>query len=239
MRAGRRPGGRTRRSRSSSPGASRRSGGRGPCRPLDPGTKWTRSPPRSACGLPVAVVEGERLGRRVAMRPLDDVPREEDAAVRVAAAGRASSSRWRMAWPRTSMPTSARIRFASSRMRAMRSGSRTVRVGRMGGLRIRGRGRPWRRVPCPPRRFSIGVKGIRVSGSLGPRGSVRPAGPERGRGLGGLGPPPKVPVSARIGLGLSRLSKIRGPRCRTWPRRGPIERFAHHGSSEPHGEHRG
>ena len=50
--------------------------------------------------------------------------------------------------PRTSMPTSARIRFASSRMRAMRSGSRIERVGRMGPASIPAHGPVLGARPC-------------------------------------------------------------------------------------------
>ena len=46
-------------------------------RPDEPGTKWTRSPPMSACGLAVPVVQPERRRRRRDRR-LDDVAREED-----------------------------------------------------------------------------------------------------------------------------------------------------------------
>ena len=47
-------------------------------RPDEPGTKWTRSPPMSACGLPGAVVQDERPGR-VGDGPLHDLARKEDA----------------------------------------------------------------------------------------------------------------------------------------------------------------
>ena len=83
----------------------------------------------------LAVEQGERA-RRGLDRLLDDIAGEEDPAVRVL--GQAvSRRRWRRPAPRTSMPTSARIRFASSRMRAMRSGSSIEMVGRMGLASIR------------------------------------------------------------------------------------------------------
>ena len=109
----------------------RRSGGRATLRPDEPGTKWTRSPPRSACGLPSrsksvkafgAVGDGRARRRRAGRGP----------ARPSASRGRPwSSSRWRIPDPRISMPTSARTRFASSRIRPMRSSSRTVSVGRI------------------------------------------------------------------------------------------------------------
>ena len=48
------------------------------------------------------------------------------------AAGRPRARRRRISGPRTSMPGSARIRFASSTMRSMSSSDRTVRRGRTG-----------------------------------------------------------------------------------------------------------
>ena len=47
-------------------------------RPDEPGTKWTRSPPRSACGSPARSYRTNELGS-VGDRPLDDVAREQDA----------------------------------------------------------------------------------------------------------------------------------------------------------------
>ena len=45
-------------------------------RPDEPGTKWTRSPPRSACGSPARSYRTNELGAD-GDRPLDDLPREE------------------------------------------------------------------------------------------------------------------------------------------------------------------
>src|ERR1035437_9330405 len=101
-------------------------------RPLEPGTKWTRSPPMSACAAPsrsysqndfgAVLIAASTTSRGKRIRPFASWGRPR------------SISSWRMAGPRISIPISARTRSASSRIRSMSTGPRTVRDGRTRGL---------------------------------------------------------------------------------------------------------
>ena len=117
---------------SESPGAPRPCGGRGPSGPLEPGMKWTRSSPMSARSLAGPVEQLERR-RRGPDRLLDDRPREQDPAVRRAAAGRPRSGAG--ASRRRGSRTRARRGPASPRRRSrpISSGSRMFRPGRIAG----------------------------------------------------------------------------------------------------------
>ena len=72
--------------------------------------------------LAVAVVERERF-RRGRDRAVDDLGREQHAAVRRPSAGPRRAGAGASSRPRMSMPVSAMMRFASARMEAIRSGS--------------------------------------------------------------------------------------------------------------------
>ena len=103
-------GGRTRRSRSCRRDGSRRCGDRGPGARDEPGTKWTRSPPRSAWGVAVAVVQPERRRAR-RDRPLHDVAREEDPVAGGVEGQAGLDQPLAHPGPRISIPISARMRM--------------------------------------------------------------------------------------------------------------------------------
>src|SRR6266550_6044957 len=98
-------------------------------RPDEPGTKWTRSPPRSAWGAPSRSYRTKEPGASAMARSTTSRGKR----IRPASVcGRpASSSRRRISGPRISKPTSARTRFASSTIRPINSSSRMFRLGRM------------------------------------------------------------------------------------------------------------
>ncbi len=122
--------GRTPRSRSSSPGAPRRSGGRG--------SSARSSRARSGRGRRRCRRAGCRRGRR-ARRPSGALAMARSTTSRgkrtrwppSSVGSPASSNRRRISGPRTSMPVSARMRIASSMMRSMSAGLSTFRVGRI------------------------------------------------------------------------------------------------------------
>src|SRR5262245_26061269 len=99
--------------------------------PLDPGTKCTRSPPRSAWGLPSRSCRTNELGADAIAA--STTSRGNRILPSAAVGSPWSRSRCRSFGPRTSMPTSARRRLASATMEMTSSGSRTWTRGRTGG----------------------------------------------------------------------------------------------------------
>ena len=104
--------------------------------PDEPGTKWTRSPPRSACGFPARSYRVNAFGASAMAR--STTSRGNRTRSPFASSGRpCSRSRRRISGPRISIPTSASTRFASSRIRPMRASSRTVSRGRIAPSELR------------------------------------------------------------------------------------------------------
>ena len=119
--------------------------------PDDPGTKWTRSPPISACRSPARSYSQKDEGASAIA--CSTTSRGNRTRWPLWSSGNPwSSRRWRIPLPRISMPTSARTRFASSTIRAVRSGSRMFRLGR-----IKSPWAPpvWRSVRLAVRRFGL------------------------------------------------------------------------------------
>ena len=99
-------------------------------RPDEPGTKWTRSPPMSAWGAPARSCSQNEEG--ASAMACSTTSRGKRTRSPEWSSGRpCSSRRRRISGPRISIPTSARTRLASSTIRAVSSGSRMLRDGRI------------------------------------------------------------------------------------------------------------